>query len=163
MHQISFICNLIPRSNSKAKGTLFSLGRFQCCSGDDDCRFVSDGLVSNIFDVAYPGVHGCISPLFLGHFDNVTRISWICFIVRVWSLFLPMLFSYFDGGVVKLEFWIMRRFVWMPADEFSWSSCFSFFFSIAFVHWSHSRTTWVNSFLSPMHLDFVCGFMMLRT
>ena len=72
----------------------FSLGWFQCCGGDDDCRFVSDGLVSNIFDVAYPGVHGCISPLFLGHFDNVTRISWICFIVRVWQLFLPMIFFF---------------------------------------------------------------------
>ena len=54
----------------------------------------SDGLVSNIFDVAYPGVHSCMSPLFLGHFDNVTRISWICFIVRVWELFLPMIFFF---------------------------------------------------------------------
>ena len=42
---------------------------------------VFGGLVSNFFDIAYPGVHGCVS---LCYYYGVTRISWICFIVRTW-------------------------------------------------------------------------------
>lgn len=37
------------------------------------------GLVSYFFDIAYPGVHDCLS---LCYYHGETRISWICFIVR---------------------------------------------------------------------------------
>ena len=39
------------------------------------------GLVSYFFDIAYPGVHDCVS---LYYYHGETRISWICFIVRTW-------------------------------------------------------------------------------
>ena len=39
------------------------------------------GLVSYFFDIAYPGVHDCVS---LCYCHGETRISWICFIVRTW-------------------------------------------------------------------------------